>query len=189
MKLQFGRRNVSDFVCDVFQSTALSATKWLRSGVAALLIYCIVRFGVAGFYAQQAPPANPRYTQLDCAQLDQWVAPIALYPDSLVAQILTAATYPSQAVEADRFLERNSSLPQLELVRMVDEQPWDPSVKALTAFPSVLSNLDRNLDWTTELGNAYYNQPHDVMSAIQTMRDRAYAAGTLKTTPQQSVLY
>jgi hypothetical protein len=72
---------------------------------------------------------------------------------------------------------------------MVDEQPWDPSIKALTVFPSVLSNLDRNLDWTTKLENAYYNQPQDVMSAIQTMRDRAYAAGTLKTTLQQTVLY
>ncbi len=111
MKLQFGRRNVSDFVCDVFQSAALSATKWLRSGVATLLIYCIVRFGVAGFYAQQAPPANPRYIQLDCAQLDQLVTPIVLYPDSLAAQILAVATYPSQVVEAPRFPERNSSLP------------------------------------------------------------------------------
>ncbi len=72
---------------------------------------------------------------------------------------------------------------------MVDEQPWDPSIKALTVFPSVLLNFDRKLDWTTKLGNAYYNQPQDVMSAIQTMRDRAYAAGTLKTTPQQTVLY
>jgi hypothetical protein len=100
MKLQFGRRNVSDFVCDVFHSAAISATKWLRSGVAALLIHCIVPFGVAGLYAQQPPPANPCYTQLDYAQLDQLVAPIALYPDSLVAQILAAATYPSQVVEA-----------------------------------------------------------------------------------------
>lgn len=74
-------------------------------------------------------------------------------------------------------------------MRIVDEQPWDPSVKALTAFPSVLSSLDRNLDWTTKLENAYYTQPQDVMSAIQTMRDRAYAAGTLKTTPQHTVLY
>jgi Protein of unknown function (DUF3300) len=72
---------------------------------------------------------------------------------------------------------------------MVDEQPWDPSIKALTAFPAVLSNLDRDLDWTTKLENAYYSQPQDVMSAIQTMRDRPYAAGTLKTTPQQTVLY
>jgi len=143
----------------------------------------------SGLYAQQAPPANTRYTQLDCAQLDQLLASIALYPDSVVAQILAAATYPSQVVEADRFLERNGSLPQSELVRMVDEQPWDPSIKALTVFPSVLSNFDRNLDCTTELENAYYNQPQNVMSAIQTMRDRAYAAGTLKTTPQQTVLY
>jgi len=111
MKLQFGRRDFSDFVCDVFQSAALSATKWLRRGGAALLIHCIVPFGVAGLYPQQAPPANTRYTQLDCAQLDQLLAPIALYPDSLVAQILVAATYPSQVVEAHRFLERNSYLP------------------------------------------------------------------------------
>ena len=72
---------------------------------------------------------------------------------------------------------------------MVDSQPWDPSVKALTAFPSVLANLNRNLDWTSRLGNAYYNQPQDVMNAVQAMRQRAYAAGTLRPTPQVAVVY
>jgi hypothetical protein len=79
--------------------------------------------------------------------------------------------------------DTNDVLPQ------VDAKNWDPSVKALTAFPSVLSNLDRNLEWTSKLGDAYYNQPQDVMSAVQTMRDRAYAAGTLRSTPQLNVVY
>jgi hypothetical protein len=76
-------------------------------------------------------------------------------------------------------VQRNTGMPPEELARIVNTQPWDPSMKALTAFPSVLSNLDRNLDWTIKLGNAYYNQPQDVMGAVQTMRQRAYAAGAL----------
>ena len=178
MKLQFERRKLS-----------IGATRWFRASVAILLSYCIIPFCLADLYAQQAPPAGPQYAQLDYGQLDQLVAPIALYPDSLVAQILAATTYPSQVVEAHRFLQNNAGQPQPELARIVDAQPWDPSVKSLTAFPSVLANLDRNLDWTTKLGNAYYNQPQDVMGAIQTMRQRAYAAGTLKTTPQEKVVY
>jgi len=199
MTLQFRRTNVPAIVPSIYTFAyrfrhipplvAISAIKWVCTSVTALLLYCIVSGGTTGLYAQQAPPAGPKYIQLDYAQLDQLVAPIALYPDALVAQILAATTYPAQIVEADRFLLHNASLPQQELARRVDAQPWDPSAKALTAFPSVLSNLDRNLDWTSKLGNAYYNQPQDVMSAVQTMRHRAYAAGTLKTTPQETVVY
>ena len=120
-------------------------------------------------------------------QLQQLVAPIALYPDSLVAQILAASTFPEQVVEADRWVQAHPDLKGDALGQAVDQQPWDPSVKALAAFPSVLGNMDKNLSWTSSLGDAYYNQQADVMDAIQVMRRRAQEAGNLKTTPQQTV--
>jgi hypothetical protein len=135
---------------------------------------------------EQAAPAPP-YTQETPEQLQQLVAPIALYPDSLVAQILAASTFPEQVVEAERWVTANPNLTGEALGQAVDQQPWDPSVKALTAFPSVLGNMDKNLSWTSSLGDAYYNQQQDVMDAIQVMRQRAEQAGNLKTTPQQVV--
>src|SRR6202030_3686206 len=120
-------------------------------------------------------------------QLQQLVAPIALYPDSLVAQILAASTFPEQVVEADRWLEAHPELKGDSLGQAIDPQSWDPSVKALTAFPSILGNMDKNLSWTSSLGDAYYNQQQDVMDAVQVMRQKAEEAGTLKTTPQQTV--
>jgi hypothetical protein len=136
--------------------------------------------------APQAAPAPP-YTQVTPDQLQQLVAPIAMYPDSLVAQILAASTFPEQVVQADRWMQDHQDLKGDALGQAVDQQPWDPSVKALTAFPSVLGNMDKNLSWTSSLGDAYYNQQQDVMDAVQVMRQRAQGAGDLKTTPQQTV--
>ena len=139
---------------------------------------------------QQAPPPpaqGPPYAQQTPEQLQRLVAPIALYPDSLVAQILAASTFPEQVVEADRWVQAHPDLKGDALGRAVDQQPWDPSVKALTAFPSVLGNMDKNISWTSSLGDAYYNQQQDVMDAIQVMRQKAEQAGNLKTTPQQVV--
>ena len=135
----------------------------------------------------QAPAQAPPYTQQTPAQLQQLVAPIALYSDSLVAQILAASTFPEQVVEADRWVQAHPDLKGDALGKAVDQQPWDPSVKALTAFPTVLGNMDKNLSWTSSLGDAYYNQQADVMDAVQVMRRRAQAAGDLKTTAQQNV--
>jgi hypothetical protein len=137
----------------------------------------------------QAPPGAPAppYTQGTPEQLQQLVAPIALYPDSLVAQILAAATFPEQVVEADRWVQEHKDLQGAALGEAADRQPWDASVKALTAFPSVLGNMDKNLSWTSSLGDAYYNQQQDVMDAVQAMRQRARGAGDLKSTPQQVV--
>jgi uncharacterized membrane protein YgcG len=135
----------------------------------------------------QAPAQAPPYTQQTPEQLQQLVAPIALYPDSLVAQILAASTFPEQVVEADRWAQANPDLKGDALGKAVDQQPWDPSVKALTAFPAVLGNMDKNLSWTSSLGDAYYNQQQDVMDAVQVMRHKAEAAGALKTTPQEVV--
>ena len=136
-------------------------------------------------YAQAQPSAQP----LSADQIEQLVAPIALYPDALVAQIVAAATYPAQVVGADHWLQTQGYLPPDQIAYAADAQPWDPSVKALTAFPQVLAQMDHDLEWTTDLGNAYYNQPQDVLQTIQVMRQRAQAAGTLQNTPQEAVSY
>ena len=135
---------------------------------------------------EQAVPSPP-YTQQTPEQLQQLVAPIALYPDSLLSQILAASTFPEQVVEADQWVQAQPDLKGDALGQAVDQQPWDPSVKALAAFPSVLGNMDKNLSWTSSLGDAYYNQEQDVMDAVQAMRRRAEAAGDLKSTAQQTV--
>jgi hypothetical protein len=149
---------------------------------------------LAAYQDAQAPAQAPAqgaqaapYTQQTPEQLQQLVAPIALYPDSLVAQILAASTFPEQVVEADRWVQANPNLKGDALGQAVDQQPWDPSVKALAAFPSVLGNMDKNLSWTSSLGDAYYNQEQDLMDAVQVMRQKAEAAGNLKSTPQQTV--
>jgi len=139
--------------------------------------------------AQSSPqaPSGPPYTQQTPEELQQLVAPIALYPDSLVAQILAASTFPEEVVEADRWVQSHPDLKGDALAQAVDQQPWDPSVKALAAFPSVLGNMDKNLSWASSLGDAYYNQEQDVMDAVQVMRQRAQAAGNLKSTEQENV--
>ena len=120
-------------------------------------------------------------------ELNQLVAPIALYPDALVAQIVAAASFPTEVVEADRWIQQNSALKGEAMAKAVDSQPWDPSVKALTQFPAVLAMMDKNLSWTSALGEAYVNQPQNVLSAVQVMRQRAQQAGNLKSTPQDAV--
>ncbi|MGB2606657.1 MAG: DUF3300 domain-containing protein, partial [Candidatus Sulfotelmatobacter sp.] len=152
-------------------------------------------YGLQDAPAQNAPPAQtqppapdqPQPSQLSPEQLQELVAPIALYPDALVAQILAASAYPTQIVEAERFLQQHPDLKGQALGAEVDKQDWDPSVKALTQFPSVLANMDKNLSWTSELGDANYNQQKEVMDAIQYMRKKAKEAGHLQSTPQQTV--
>ena len=155
------------------------------------LSLCLTAFPevLSAMQDSSAPTSStkPEYASKTPAQLQQLVAPIALYPDSLVAQILSASTFPEQVVEADRWIQAHPDLKGDALAKAVDEQPWDPSVKALTAFPSVLGNMDKNLSWTSSLGDAYYNQEADVMAAMQVMRQKAEQAGNLKTTPQQVV--
>ena len=137
--------------------------------------------------AAPLPPAGPEApAPLSGDELDQLVAPIALYPDALVAQILAGSTYPTEVVEAARWQAANPGLSGDSLVAAVDAQNWDPSIKALTQFPSVLANMNNNLSWTSALGQAYYYQPEDVLNAVQVMRQRALAARTLVNTPQQT---
>lgn len=151
-------------------------------------------------YPQQAHQSQPYsspdrgYQQtggqpLGAEQLEQLVAPIALYPDVLLAQVLTASTYPDQVRYVDQWCRAHSNAPAEEIAAGADEKNWDPSLKALTAFPQVLAQMARNLPWTSDLGNAYYNQPQDVLGAVQALRQRAQAAGNLQSTPQEAVNY
>ncbi|MDQ1471688.1 MAG: hypothetical protein QOJ99_3168 [Bryobacterales bacterium] len=170
-----------------------------QQGMALFLSWCLLLagagngFGNQGNEASQPPqpaqqsPEPPQAAQQSPEQLQQLVAPIALYPDSLVAQILPCATYPDQIIEAEKWMEQNKSLQGEQLAAEVDKQPWDASVKAITQFPAVLANMSGNLAWTSELGDAYVNQQQDLSQAIQTMRERAKQAGNLKTTPQEKV--
>lgn len=135
--------------------------------------------------AQQAPATTDSTPTPD--QLYQLVAPIALFPDNLVAQVLAGSTYPDQITEANTWLQQNSSLKGDQLMQAVDQQSWDVSVKGLTQFPDVLNQMATNLSWTSALGDAYYNIPQDVMNAVQVMRQRAQQAGNLKSNTQQTV--
>jgi uncharacterized membrane protein YgcG len=164
----------------------------LRRLGAFVLSAALLLAAAPGSLLAQTPPADPSqpassYAAQSPEQLQQLVAPIALYPDSLVAAILPAATFPEQIVEADRWLQANQGLAADDLAREANQQPWDASVKALTAFPAVLGNMDQNLSWTSALGEAYYNQPQDVMAAVQNLRRSAEAAGTLQGSPEQDV--
>jgi hypothetical protein len=130
-------------------------------------------------------PGQP--APMTAAELQGLVAPIALYPDALVAQILSASTFPDQVAVADNWLGQNKNLTGSAVMQAVNGQSWDPSVKALTQFPSVLDSMSRSLAWTSSLGEAYHSQPAEVMSAVQTLRAQAQAAGNLKSGPQITV--
>ena len=121
-------------------------------------------------------------------ELDGLVAPIALYPDPLISQILVAATYPLEVVEAYQWVQRNPGLSGQALTQAAQEQNWDPSVQALVMFPDVLQRLNEDVNWTTSLGNAFMNQQADVMGAVQRMRVSAEQSGRLASTPQQQVI-
>jgi len=136
--------------------------------------------------SQPAPPA-PSAQVLSPAQLENLVAPIALYPDPLLGQVLAASTYPLEIVQAQQWLQQNSNLHGEQLVNAARQQNWDPSVQALVTFPDVLGTLTRDVQWTTDLGNAFLAQQTDVMSAVQRMRQRAQSNGKLRSTPQQKV--
>jgi hypothetical protein len=132
--------------------------------------------------------AQEVYAAVPPADLDALVAPIALYPDALVAQILGASTYPDQVQAADAFVKSNNSLSGDTLYHAAEDQGWDPAVMALLQFPSVLDKLSGNLAWTSALGDVSANQQDDVMAAIQRMRAKAYAAGNLKSGEQIKVV-
>jgi hypothetical protein len=165
------------------------AKQILSVGLSSLLVITQLPFEAA---AQQPAPADSgggaAPAPFTANDLQQLVAPIALYPDALVAQVLGAATFPDQVQAADGWLQQNKNLTGDALMKAVDKQEWDPSVKALTQFPSVMANLAKNLSWTSTLGEAYHNQPNDVMTAVQTLRAQAKKAGNLKSGEQIKVV-
>ena len=133
----------------------------------------------------QQPAAPPTFKQ---EELDQILAPIALYPDSLIAQILMASTFPLEVVQAERFAKQNASLKGEALTKQLESQSWDPSVKSLVNFPQVLTMMNDKLDWTQKLGDAFIAQQKPVLDTIQRLRAKAQAAGNLKTTKEQTVI-
>ena len=139
--------------------------------------------------AQDDPPPGVVTARYTSAQLDQMLAPLALYPDDLLGQILMAATYPLEIVEADRWLQQpaNSSLRGTALAQALQSLPWDPSVKSLVAYPPILSWMDSGLDWTDAVGEAFLAQQPDVMDSVQRLRMRAKDAGRLSSGPRQTV--
>jgi hypothetical protein len=165
--------------------------KFLHQRKALFLWGCLLVASVAnGFASPIAMPASqpaPQAVQQSPEQLRELVAPIALYPDPLVGQILAAATYPAQVLEASQWIQQHQGLTGEALAKEVDKQSWDPSVKGLTEFPAVLANMSQNLAWTAELGDAYVNQRQELTQTIQEMRRLAKNAGNLKPTAQENV--
>jgi len=166
----------------------------------AICILCsamTVSLGQSVLLAQQPSPAQSQTTTATPAagatqkipndQLDSLVAPIALYPDPLLSQTLVASTYPLEIIQLEQWLKRNPNLKDKALLDAVEKQTWDPSIQAMASFPDVLNRLAQNVAWTTDLGNAFLAQQSDVMSAVQRMRAKAQAKGTLKTSAEQVV--
>src|SRR5277367_4265534 len=175
---------INPFVHGENNMTATFVKQSLATTLSFLLIITTAPLEVGaqqtGYSGQGAP--------LTTEELQGLVAPIALYPDSLVAQVLGAASFPDQVVAATNFLKQNSSLSGSPLMYAVDPQPWDPSVKAMTQFPSVLDNMAKNLSWTSTLGEAYATQGPEVMAAVQVLRAKAQAAGNLASGSQLTVV-
>jgi hypothetical protein len=170
-------------------------TKWMKQTMSMVVCSTLIIAGAptellqAQDASQPAPASTaPAVAPLTSTQLDALVAPIALYPDALVAQVLAAASYADEVAFADLWLAQNQNLQGTALTQAVNQQSWDPSVKALTQFPSVLHNLAKNLSWTSSLGQAFENQQSDVMAAVQVMRAKAQAAGTLQSSSQIKVV-
>ncbi len=152
--------------------------------------------------AQMFPPSTPTPTQTPTAapaspsaakafsqeELDQLLAPVALYPDALLAQVLMASTYPIEIVSAERWVKANPGLKDKALEDALQGQPWDPSVKSLAVFPQVLTMMSEKLDWTQKLGDAFLAQQKEVMATAQALRAKASAQGALKDTNEQKVV-
>src|ERR1700739_3806972 len=161
----------------------------VRPLVAILCSMLVVPGDSMAYEPQQSstPPKARQAAKLPPEQLDSLVAPIALYPDPLLAQVLAASTYPLEIVLLQRWLETNKNLKDKELADAPAKQPWDPSVQALAPLPQVVKLLGDNIQWTTDLGNAFLAQQSEVMDAVQRMRKKSQDKGALHTTQQQTV--
>jgi len=166
----------------------------MKSSIQFVLALAIITSWTAGCSSSQAiAPQNhvyqtPAAASFSQGQLDSLLAPIALYPDALLSQVLIASTYPLEIVEADRWVKSNGRLQGEDAVKAVESRSWDPSVKALVAFPDVLKRMSEDLDWTQQLGDAFLDDEGRVMDSIQNLRDKAYAAGNLNNTDHVKVV-
>jgi hypothetical protein len=179
----------------------LKHTRWVsemprkprHAGAAIFAAVLLLHAAAAGYAPQNAPPAGaePPAGQPGAAmspqQLDDLVAPIALYPDPVVGELLAASTYPIEIAEAEQWLRDHPKWKPSKLMDEAKKQNWDPSIQGLVAFPDVLARLTQDTNWTTQLGNAFLAQQADVMQAVQRMRARAQANGRLQSTPQETV--
>jgi uncharacterized protein DUF3300 len=149
----------------------------------------IVQPAVSVPHAQQSTSASsrPATQKIPADQLDSLVAPIALYPDPMLAQVLAASTYPLEIIQLQQWLEKNPTLKDKALADAVMKQPWDPSVQALAGLPEIVKRLGNDVQWTADLGNAFLAQQSDVMDAVQRMRKKAQDKGTLKSSEQVKV--
>jgi Protein of unknown function (DUF3300) len=170
-----------------------SRSRKLFHGAIVIIGLALLSF-VNNAFAQQAQSQemttttnDQETTTLPPEELDSLVAPIALYPDPLLAQTLAASTYPLEVVQLQQWMNNNKSLQGKALADAVAKQPWDPSIQALVEFPDVVQRMAGNIQWTTDLGNAFLAQQSDVMDAVQRMRAKAQGKGTLKTSAQQTV--
>ena len=161
--------------------------KFLRQICVALLVGLFLTAAVSSAVQEMSSDSDAVWDQQTPDELHQLVAPIALYPDALVAQVLSASLNPTEIADAAKWMNDHKKWTGEKLAGEVNKQKWDPSVKALTQFPSVLQNMNQNLSWTSSLGEAYSNQPQDVQSAIQFMRQQAQKAGNLTSNSQQTV--
>ena len=177
-----------------FRSRSPNKFAWVVASIAWLaLVLAASRETLA-----QTPPADPSTaettdtatepeTKVPDAELDSLVAPVALYPDPLLSQTLVASTYPVELMQLQQWMGKNTSLKDQALADAVAKQPWDASIQGLAPFPDVVEMLAGNIQWTSDLGNAFLAQQPDVMAAVQRMRTKAQGTGTLKTTEQQKV--
>ena len=174
------------------KKTATSTFLWRMARYCLAVLCSTVIVPVEGpFGAQSQPQINSatqqEATKIPSDQLDSLVAPIALYPDPLLAQTLAASTYPLELVQLQQWLAKNPGLKDKALADAVAKQPWDPSIQAMAALPDVVKRLADDIQWTTDLGNAFLGQQSDVMDAVQRMRKKAQDKGNLKSTEQQKV--
>jgi hypothetical protein len=161
--------------------------KYFNSMLATAISAILMATPSYAYQSSDTPGGVADVAPMNTSELRALVAPIALYPDPLVAQILSAATFPDQVAVTNYWLQQHRGLTGQPLIQAVNAQSWDASVKALTQFPSVLENMANNLNWTSSLGEAYHNQPSEVMAAIQTLRGQAKAQGHLQSGPQITV--
>ena len=179
-KDRFGRFNV--IAMQPKGGNIMKISGFLRRSLIGLLVVMMVPFGAL---SQETATSGKAFSE---AELDQMLAPIALYPDSLLAQILVAATFPDQVAEADAWLKANPDLKGDALNDALDKMDWDLSVKALAPFPQVLAMMVEQTAWTQKLGEAFMAQESDVMASVQRLRSKAYAAGNLKSSAEQKVV-